>query len=50
MAAGLLYHNGFVGGTAIMGGPLHRTTFFVAFRHNENARTLRMAGRGRSSK
>lgn len=23
-----------------MGGPLHRTTFFVAFRHKKNARIL----------
>ena len=41
------YHNGFVGGTAIMGGPLHRTTFFVAFRHKKNARILLRAECGR---
>ena len=42
-----LYHNGFVGGTAIMGGPLHRTTFFVSFRHKKNARILLRAECGR---
>lgn len=41
------YHNGFVGGTAIMGGPLHRTTFFVALRHKKNARILLRAECGR---
>lgn len=46
-AQGRHYHNGFVGGTAIMGGPLHRTTFFVAFRYKKNARILLRAECGR---
>ena len=33
-----------------MGGPLHRTTFFVAFRHKKNARILLRAECGRFDK
>ena len=32
-----------------MGGPLHRTAFFVAFRHKKNARILLRAECGRFS-